>query len=59
MKKNLNSKIALIIAVLLVFVYGIFGLPSGFSGQALKNALTKRIHLGPRSAGRRSPDSAG
>ena len=46
MKKNLNSKIALIIAVLLVFAYGIIGIPSGFSGQALKNALTKRIHLG-------------
>ncbi len=46
MKKNLNSKIALIIAVLLVCVYGIIGLPSGFSGKALTDALTKRIHLG-------------
>lgn len=46
MKKNLNSKIALIIAVLLVCVYGIIGVPSGVSGKALTDALTKRIHLG-------------
>jgi preprotein translocase subunit SecD len=46
MKKNLNSKIALIIGVLVVFVYGIFGVPSGFSGKALTEAMTKRIHLG-------------
>ena len=46
MKKNLNSKIALIIAVLVVFVYGIIGVPSGFSGKALTEAMTKRIHLG-------------
>jgi preprotein translocase subunit SecD len=46
MKKNLNGKIALIVAVLLVCVYGIFGVPSGFSGKALTEAMTKRIHLG-------------
>jgi len=46
MKKNLNGKIALIFAVLLVCVYGILGVPSGFSGKALTEALTKRIHLG-------------
>jgi preprotein translocase subunit SecD len=46
MKKNLNQKIALIIAVLVVFVYGIIGTPTGFSGQALLSDLTKRIHLG-------------
>jgi len=46
MKKNLKNKIALIVAVLLIFVYGIFGLPSGFSGKALTDSLTKRIHLG-------------
>jgi preprotein translocase subunit SecD len=46
MKKNLNGKIALIIVVLLVCVYGIIGVPSGVSGSALKDALTKRIHLG-------------
>jgi preprotein translocase subunit SecD len=46
MKKNLNSRIALIVAVLVVFIYGIFGMPSGFSGKALLDGLTKRIHLG-------------
>jgi len=46
MKKNLNGKILGIIAILVVFVYGIIGVPSGFSGKALTEALTKRIHLG-------------
>jgi len=46
MKKNLKNKIALIAAVLLVCVYGIVGVPSGVSGKALTEAMTKRIHLG-------------
>jgi len=46
MKKNLKSRVALIIAVLVVCVYGIIGLPSGLSGPALQEALAKRIHLG-------------
>jgi preprotein translocase subunit SecD len=46
MKKNLKSRVALIIAVLLIFTYGIFGIPSGFSGKDLAASLTKRIHLG-------------
>src|SRR5436305_10358121 len=46
MKKNLNKKIALIIGVVLVCIWGIIGIPSGFSGAALKKALTDRIHLG-------------
>jgi preprotein translocase subunit SecD len=46
MKKNLNNKIALITAVLVICVYGIFGVPSGFTGKALTEAMTKRIHLG-------------
>ena len=46
MKKNLKNKIALIVAILLIFVYGIFGLPSGLTGKALMDSLTKRIHLG-------------
>jgi preprotein translocase subunit SecD len=46
MKKNLNNKIALIAAVLVICVYGIFGVPSGFTGKALTEAMTKRIHLG-------------
>jgi preprotein translocase subunit SecD len=46
MKKNLNNKIALIVVVLAICVYGIFGVPSGLSGKDLGAAITKRIHLG-------------
>jgi preprotein translocase subunit SecD len=46
MKKNLNGKIALIVAVLAICVYGIIGVPAGISGKALTDAVTKRIHLG-------------
>jgi preprotein translocase subunit SecD len=46
MKKNLKNKVALIIAVLVVCLYGIFGIPSGLSGKALLEAMGKRIHLG-------------
>jgi preprotein translocase subunit SecD len=46
MKKNLKNKVALIVAVVVIFVYGIFGVPSGITGNALKESLTKRIHLG-------------
>ncbi|MBW4026513.1 MAG: protein translocase subunit SecD [Acidobacteria bacterium] len=46
MRKNLTQKTILIIAVLLVFVFGIIGLPSGLSGKALKASLLKRISLG-------------
>src|SRR5438270_650566 len=46
MKKNLNGRVLLIIAVLLVCLYGIFGIPSGVSGKAIKQAITNRIHLG-------------
>ncbi|HEY3988046.1 MAG TPA: protein translocase subunit SecD, partial [Acidobacteriaceae bacterium] len=46
MRKNLTGKAILIIAILLVFVFGIFGIPNGVSGQAWKDALAKRISLG-------------
>ena len=46
MKKNLKNKVALIVAVLLVCLYGIFGIPSGVSGKALLDAMSSRIHLG-------------
>jgi preprotein translocase subunit SecD len=36
----------LILAILLVFVYGIFGIPKGIGLNAWKTALTDRIHLG-------------
>jgi preprotein translocase subunit SecD len=46
MKKNLKNKIALIVAVLLICLYGIFGIPSGIGGKALLSAISSRIHLG-------------
>jgi preprotein translocase subunit SecD len=46
MKKNLKGRVALIVAVLVVCLYGIFGIPSGLGGSALLKALTQRIHLG-------------
>ena len=44
--KNLLAKTVLIIAVLIVFLFGIIGIPSSFSGAGLKESLQKRIHLG-------------
>jgi preprotein translocase subunit SecD len=46
MTKNLLYKTIAIIAILLVFVFGIFGIPGSFSGQGLLAAMTSRIHLG-------------
>jgi preprotein translocase subunit SecD len=46
MRKNLTSKAVLIVAILLVFVFGIFGVPQGISGHAWRDALAKRINLG-------------
>ena len=46
MKKNLTPKIVLIIAVLLIFLFGIFGIPKNFTPAGLLAALQSRIHLG-------------
>jgi len=46
MQKNLLTKTAVIVAVLLIFLYGIFGLPKSLSMDGLKQALLERIHLG-------------
>ncbi len=46
MRKNLTGKTFLIVAVLLVFFYGIFGIPKGIGLDAWKDALTNHIHLG-------------
>jgi len=46
MNKNLTNKVALIIAVLAICIYGIIGVPSGVSGKALTEAIGNRIHLG-------------
>ena len=46
MKKNLKNRIILVVAVLAICVFGIFGKPSGVTGKDLGEAVTKRIHLG-------------
>jgi preprotein translocase subunit SecD len=46
MNKNLGWKLGVILGTLLVFVYGIFGVPGGVSGSALLASLQDRIHLG-------------
>src|SRR5580704_7986668 len=44
--KNLLAKTILIVAVLIAFLFGITGIPSGFTAQSFKDSLQKRIHLG-------------
>jgi preprotein translocase subunit SecD len=46
MNKNLLWKLLLIVAILLVFLFGIVGVPKTFSGQGLVAAVTDHIHLG-------------
>jgi preprotein translocase subunit SecD len=46
MNKNLLWKLLAIIAVVLVFLFGIFGIPQSFSGRGLLAAMTSRIQLG-------------
>jgi preprotein translocase subunit SecD len=46
MQKNLLIKTVFIIAVLLVFAYGIVGIPKGISPPALKQGMLERVHLG-------------
>jgi preprotein translocase subunit SecD len=45
MQKNLLLKTGIIVAILLIFVYGMLG-PKLFSGAGLKASLMDRIHLG-------------
>jgi preprotein translocase subunit SecD len=42
MRKNLNGRIAAILVILVIFLYGIIGIPHG----GLKQSITDRIHLG-------------
>jgi preprotein translocase subunit SecD len=46
MNKNLGWKLIGIIVTLLVFVFGIFGIPEKWSGSGLLAAMQKRISLG-------------
>ena len=45
MQKNLLVKTIFIIAVLLIFAYGIFGIPKSFTPQGLKEAMLQRGRL--------------
>ena len=46
MNKNLTWKLGLSIAIMVVFLFGIFGVPKDWSKQGLVNAITNNIHLG-------------
>jgi preprotein translocase subunit SecD len=46
MNKTLAWQFVVIIAVMLVFLFGIFGIPKGLSGGALAQAVTDHISLG-------------
>src|SRR5246127_5964445 len=46
MNKNQSWKLIVIAVTLLVFLFGIFGVPQSFTGQGLLTAMTNRMHLG-------------
>src|SRR5438874_10249041 len=46
MQRNLLIKLVAIVAVLIVFAFGIFGIPQSFSKQGLVSSIQERIHLG-------------
>jgi preprotein translocase subunit SecD len=46
MNKTLLTKLGLIIGTLLIFLFGIFGVPKSFSREGLISAMADRIHLG-------------
>jgi preprotein translocase subunit SecD len=46
MNKNLGWKMGVIVATLVVFAFGIIGIPDNWSGKGLLAAIGNRIHLG-------------
>jgi preprotein translocase subunit SecD len=46
MNKSLGWKLAIIVGILVLFVFGIFGIPKDWSGPGLLASVTDRIHLG-------------
>jgi len=46
MNKTLLWKVGLILGILLVFLFGIFGVPNGYHGSDMLAAMGKHIHLG-------------
>jgi preprotein translocase subunit SecD len=46
MQKNLLIKTGLIVAIMLIFLYGMLGIPKSLGKEGLKQAMLDRIHLG-------------
>ena len=46
MNKNLLWKLGIVLAILVFFLFGIFGIPKSFSGSGLLASMTDHIHLG-------------
>ena len=46
MNKTLGWKLGLVVATMLVFLFGIFGVPKSLSGSGLLASLQEHIHLG-------------
>jgi preprotein translocase subunit SecD len=46
MNKNLGWKLVVIVVTLIVFLFGIFGVPESWTGNGLLASLENRIHLG-------------
>ena len=46
MTKSLGWKLAIIVGILVLFVFGIFGIPKDWSGPGLLASVGDRIHLG-------------
>jgi preprotein translocase subunit SecD len=46
MNKTLGWKLGLVVATLVLFLFGIFGIPKDFSGSGLLASIQARIHLG-------------
>ena len=46
MNKNLSWKLVVIVGILVLFLFGIFGVPKDWSGKGLVASITDRIHLG-------------
>ena len=46
MNKNLTWKLVVIVGILLVFLFGIFGVPKDWSGRGMLASVADRIHLG-------------
>ena len=46
MNKTLTWKLGLVVATLVVFLFGIFGIPKSFSSSGLLASIQERIHLG-------------